>query len=634
MTVSHDFSLVESCDDPSTWTPLGDGAVSQNTSRKLEGAAALNIYKTGTSTTRFGASHEFPSPIDMTGQKIIIVYIYVGENARDKIRYVYLRVYDSGGNYYTYRRDENIAFNEWAPIYVQQYGTGIDWSQVSKIEVFFDTWSASQTVDEGDVVIDRILVGTGFWVLYVTDVNPHTLDDIALVDARDNLMLVKRISRYAYYVRGPIYVGNGSDVGALKIDTVGVILDGTQLGVWSYGVITVKANSFLIVNKSVLLHVTRTSYPYGGAGISMATNSILRIYNSSYISTSYSFYGGSFRHNLAVQEFTAQNFMFNTMLWMYVPTVRNLNWSGVFPLLPGASLILDDYSVSNITLDQTFYILSGSEIVPRQTRYITFTNAYLLGGRVRVDGSYSTLINPVNFDPSTATDSITGRYEIDVYFDVDIYAIDRYGNPISGATVKVYGSDNVEQFEGTTDSDGHVSARLKTYHYSYDGTTEVRTNYNPFTVTVEIGGGEIARTRIYVKTRSTFFVTPDNVYTMYTYPAKTLVQLDEPIYLYVDVRKIDGTPIEGLSVYADITKPDLSVVTVTFEQYEPGRYRALFTLTDQVGDYNYKAYTTISGAYVECRNTFSVGRIEAGIDELKALLRRHDAKLDAYKWMG
>ena len=643
MTVTHDFTLVESCEDPTTWTPTGDGAVSLNTTNYIEGAGALNIYKPNTTTTSFGAYHEFPTPLDLSNKKIIVVYIYVSEALRGVLRYVYLRVYDGGGNYYTVRRDENIAYNDWVPIYLQQYGTTIDWSNIVKIELLFQTWSSAQTVSEGDLVIDRILVGTGFWVLYTTDVNPHTMEDLAIVDARDKLGMIKRISKYAYYVMAPVYVGNGTDVGALSIDTVAVILDATQIGVWYYGVITVYANSFLITNKAILVHITRTSYPYGGAGITLLTNSIFRATNTYYISTSVLFYGSAFRHNFSTKEFTASGFYTNVMLWMYVPTVQNINWSGAFVLLPGASYVFDDYGARGKVIDTLLYLLAGSEVVPRNIGEMTFTNIVLAGGRIRVDaGAIAHVYNPVNFRIDEATSTILGTGTIHIYFDIDVYAVDRYGNPVTG-TIEIYNNDGTLVFSGDTDEYGHVHAQLESYYYYYDGTTEVRKDYNPFTVVVKVGGGEIARNKILVYGRATFYITPDNVYTIGGYPGKTLIQLGEPIYLYAEVKKIDGSPVTGLEVYADITKPDLTIVTISFEEYEPGKYRGRFALTDQVGDYNARIYTTIENVTVETQTKFSVGVLEQKIDNLATMLathdtdiknqlKKHDSKLDAYRW--
>lgn len=322
MTVTHDFHLIESCDDPTAWTPTGDGAVSQNTSNYIEGSAALNIYKPNTTTTYFGAVHEFSSPIDMSNKKMIVVYIYVSESVRGVIRYVYLKLYDVNNNVVTFDRTDNIAYNDWVPIYTQYTGTTIDWTQVKKIEVGFSTWSSSQTVNEGDIVIDRILLGTGFWVLYVTDQNPHRLWELAALDSKDNLRMIKRISNYAYYIIGPVYVGNGTDVGALKIEKEAVILDGTQLAQWYYGIITVAANSFLITDGAVLLHVVRPVYFYGGAGIVFLSNAIFRANNTYYVTTSGPFYGGAFRHNFATKEFTASSFYTNAMLWLYNPTLQ------------------------------------------------------------------------------------------------------------------------------------------------------------------------------------------------------------------------------------------------------------------------------------------------------------------------
>jgi len=617
VTVTHDFQLVESCDDPSTWSPTGDGAVSANTSNFIEGSAALNIYKPNTTSTYFGAVHEFPSPIDLSNKRLLLVYIYVSEAVRNVIRYVYLKVYDANGNSYTVERSDNIAYNDWAPIYVQQYGTSIDWSKVKKIEIGFSTWSSSQTVNEGDIVVDRIMVGSGFYVLYTTDVNPHRLWELAALDARDKLGLVKRISKYAYYIVAPVYVGNGTDVGALKIDTEVVVLDATQLGVWYYGVITVAANSFLITNDALLVHIARTVYPYGGAGVVFLTNAIFRADNTYYLSNR-----PGMRHNFATKEFTASGLRTNVMLWLYTPTMQNLNWGGAFALLPGASYVFDDFRARGATLDTLFYLLEGSELVPRNVGEMSLTRIVFAGGRVRVDARATAHVyNPVNFSPDIADSAITGVGTIYIYFDVDIYAIDRYGNPLVGVTIEVYDKDNNLVYSGTTDSNGKVHARLTVYYYWSDGTNTTRTDYNPFTVVIK-SGGEIGRSKIIVYSKASFYVTPDNVYAMTTWPSKTLIQSGEPIYLYARITKIDGTPVSGLDVYADVTLPDQTVYTVSFQELagQPGTYRAFFDQTSLVGHYDYTAYAIIENTRVEARNSFDVGVLEEKIDNALAQL--------------
>lgn len=637
MTVSHDFQLIESCDDPTAWSPTGDGAVSQNTGNYIEGTAALNVYKTGTSTTYFGAVHEFTDPIDMSDLKLMAIYIYLSENVKDIIRYVYLKIHDVNGTVATFDRTDNVAFNQWVPIYAQYTGTSIDWTQVKKIEVGFGTWSSSQTVSEGDIVVDRVLLGKGFWILYNTDQNPHRLWEIAALDAKDNLMMVKRISKYAYYVMAPIYIGNGEDVGALEIQKEAVILDATQLGQWYYGLITVYANSFLITDSSVLVHVVRPVYFYGGAGLRFLTNAIFRANNTYYVSTSSPFYGYGFRHNFSTKEFTATSLYTNVMLWLYNPTLQNLNWTGAFVLLPGASIVFDDYAARGLVLDTLFYVTSGSELVPRNVGEMSFTNIVFAGGRLRVDArAIAHVYNPVNFRPELADTQVTGVGTVYIYYDVYIYVVDRYGNPLVGVTVEIYNSQDELVFTGTTDGYGKVSARLNTYYYWSDGTNTVRIDYNPFIVVVKVGEGEIARGRILVYSRSTFYVTPDNVYIMTTWPEKTIIQVGEPFHIYARIKKIDGTPVSGLEVYADITAPDKTIYTISFQESasEPGTYIGYFDQDHQIGHYDYVAYAVIERALVEARNSFEAGIIQAGLDEIKALIRRHDAKLDAYMWLN
>ncbi len=637
MTITHDFVLVDSMEDTSRWTPVGDGALSLNTTNYIEGSGAINIYKPNTTTTLYGAQLTLQNPIDVAN-KLLVFYLYVDYSLRNVIKYFNVRVYDVNGNYKGFRRDNAIAWNKWIPVIINCNTslTGIDWHNINRIEIRVTTWSSSQTTTEGSLVVDRLIAGSGFYVLYVTDINPHTLRDIAQLDAKNNFMLVEQITQYTFVVRGKIHVGNGTDVGALKIYRNVISLDATQMDQWNDGNIIVYKNSYLIIQDSIVNHVTRDYYTYGSAGIRLLSGSVFRVKNSAYISSSPFFYGGAFRHDFGISEFTAEDFMTNIMLWMFAPTVRNLNWSGIIALLPKASFIFDDYAVNGLDIYSTMYVFKDAEIVPRQSKNLRFYSTVFAGGRFRTDSSIGILYNPVNIIRDNLYAG--GRSSIiKVYYDIDIYLIDRYGNPISNADVKIFDKNYNAVGEDTTDNSGKVHFTILVLHKETDssGTLIIDEDYNPFTVEAYVSGGLIARNKIEVYERKTFYITPDNVYSIYTYPEKPSILLNEPIKIYTVIKQVDGTPISGLTVKADIEKPDHTTNTIDLveDTNNPGTYIGEYMDTDRVGTYNYRVYTWLGQVYIETYNKFFVGVLENKIDNVYDLLKKHDSKMTAFKFI-
>ena len=79
MAITHDFVTLDSCDDPTLWTPTGQGAVSLNTTDYKQGTGAINVYKSGASAVDFGASKTI-APTDFRG-KVLVIWFYFNSKA-------------------------------------------------------------------------------------------------------------------------------------------------------------------------------------------------------------------------------------------------------------------------------------------------------------------------------------------------------------------------------------------------------------------------------------------------------------------------------------------------------------------------------------------------------------------------
>ena len=629
MSVTDDFIIVDSCEDINEWSGTYDGSVSINTSRYREGSGSVNIYKTGTSSVYFGGKLTFSTPLDMSDKDLLLGYVYISGDLKNVVRDAYLVITDTNGTSVTFKRTDRLIWNDWAPLYAKKTGA-LNWGSIESVEFRFQTWSTSQTVPEGSINVDQIMVGNGYWILYTTDVNPHTLDDVYIYDREKGYNLIDKIADVGFVVKVPIRVGNGTDVGALKISKQVVVLDATQLNNFNEGVLWIYDNSFLIVENSVLIHQTNTYFPYGGGGF-VAGSSVLRFTNTYYISTAPMFYGQTYRHNMRPQELSTNNFLTNAMLWMY--TVTGFNPSGIFALLPRGSVILDQIG-HPVDISATLYIFEGSEVVTRNSQQGTYHSVVLAGGQVRSDaGANSDVYNPVN--ASLDTFSATNRNSrVNVYYDTTLRVIDRNSQPVI-SHVMVYDKDGNLVFESDTNENGEVSTQLKVFYVYYDQNqgTQVKIDYNPFTVEVYINGTLLTRTKIEVYRPSTIYITPEDVYSVTTYPSSSSIQVGEEVTIYAKVQKIDGTPVTNASVYADITAPDDTIYTVTLKHTGNGVYAGGFDQTHLVGRYDIRTTVVMDNTTIEANNNFSAGRIESKIDEVIYRLKKHDEKMTGLKFV-
>jgi len=177
--ITHNFITLDACDDPTAWIPIGDGAVSLNTTNYKQGIGAINIYKQATTQAIFGAEKTIPAT-DFEN-KVFAFWVYVDSNSTlNKLSIARIYLFDSAGNYHYWdlrlkvgwnkftiipnkivERDSNYVLEE-LHLYNREDGASAiapDLKSITKIRIYFETKSVTDTIAEGSLVIDYLSLG-------------------------------------------------------------------------------------------------------------------------------------------------------------------------------------------------------------------------------------------------------------------------------------------------------------------------------------------------------------------------------------------------------------------------------------------------------------------------------------------
>lgn len=159
---------VDSCDVTTGWTGGTDSAVSQNTTLFKEGAASLNVYKTGATVTTFGASKTVTS-LDFT-DKDIWIFLYI-EDITDLV---------STGTAVTFRYGSDNSNFYYFDIYISDLVDGWNYITFNSSTATGTTGTPTITACDyfeviGNVDLDADLVAEGDFMI----------DDIKLASASD-----------------------------------------------------------------------------------------------------------------------------------------------------------------------------------------------------------------------------------------------------------------------------------------------------------------------------------------------------------------------------------------------------------------------------------------------------------------
>ena len=630
MTVSHDFTTLDSCEDTSTWTYGGDAsAPAVNTSEYVEGSGSLDLGKSGTSTTDFW--YETVNTFDLNEKTLVISLYIASKDVLDTLSEVWIYLTDTSGNYVGYSVKnglDNDGVHSSDPLrigwnivripFIYQYSGNYiptpddssgspDLTQL-KIKILFRTNNASDTISSGDIKMDWVRSGGSIKFYGGTEASPYTKDslDADVMSVYDWGFIDRRAEyHYIFYVAPTFtdYLGLSDVLIHVCYVKNYTLFDDNALGE---------------VSGSIFLAHSGTSWWFRQSPAVSGNVSFVRcIFERRGELYSYAiwFNSGVLDRSTITGSMNCNADLENVGLVLYNLYVYN-----------GKKL-------SNVSLTveilYPYYGASTNDFVNVSIFYPTIIQASTAGNHV-INLYDPVLVSDFNVDGSS------GWFELDYYYSVKAQMVDVVGNPIVDATVNIYDDSGNLVGSTTTDSNGWMVDAI----YVLVRRRGIDQSGNKFDETHNFKLEVVKDSTVYYSAwlntnapvRNTIKVY--NAYTVSPWLSNYSLQVDEPLYIYAEVKDWSGTLLSGLDVYADITKPDLTVVTVTLGEYETGKYRAYFTDTDLVGTYQVKIYAVISNNTVESALSFTVGRIEQKIDNLSSQLKKHDSKLDAYKWMG
>jgi hypothetical protein len=611
MTITHDFATLDSCDDPTVWTPTGQGAVSLNTTDYKQGSGALNIYKTGTAGVDFGAYKTIPAT--NLKDEIVVLWLYIKDNATlSKINVARVYIYDSAGNYDYFDIKTNPNDTEFNPLplrvgwnvirfFVGEYdnrywpcynyagssATKPDTTAITKIAIYFETVNAGDTIAEGSLVMDYWHAGTKITVSEGTWSSPLDFDYLYTFDASNALGVIDKLHERNYH----LWCGVGGsylyfDRGSLTIErnfTFNPTIKVEKAFVW---------HKYASYGRSAPDGEFYDSSIYVDGYVNFSADLTRCSLTAVYYLCGYSGLHG--RHSNVIDSFinvttdvTCGNLIQNSKVWLnrllnlYFTTIQEST------VIPTAIISIQSSATNSVNYFKNVVVQGG------------FAYAYYYSGTLYWQYSF------------------------------DLILLDYNGNPISGATVSLYDKDGNLVFSATTDTNGAIPTQWVTAKkVVWSGGAATETDYNPFRLVVTLGSQKLVDYKLTIYEKKVMKISTHNLYTMDAMPEKAYYQLNENVIIKARFYDWNNTPITGLTVNATITKPDGSTITIPLkddgfppdEVANDGIYTGQFTDTSQVGTYYVEVSTTIYGNTVKATTSFTVGTIEKLIAEIRRLI--------------
>jgi len=640
MPITHDFITLDSCDDPSAWTPMGQASISLNTIDYKQGSGAINVYKSGTAGVDFGAYKTIAST--NVKNKVIAFWLYISSNSTlKKLTKARFYIYDSSGNYFywdlkpiigwnkfviipnTVETISNLEADEFHGYYVRDGSspTAPDLTKIVKIAFYFETYSSSDTITEGSIVIDYIVLGTTITITGGTVSVPLTPENIKK-DLDSSLL--------------PIYKYDGTNIFIhCQIVIEGVVvfvshnLTVTQLEGYA---LWIKKGGYLRFGEK--LTVNNENYGIKGASLSIWRP----VYIGDYyliVDGEFYFYGSTV--NIYGNEPDTLRFIFegtveliNSEIRGYYITISSPVYIYdseiyttalvIFEAPPKLARLLTISGVKRIVYSKVnnppYGLIMYEPIFAPGTTIVTY---YI---------SQFTLRDPIIPPSEYLPEAPTSGAQAWLQYSFQVQLVDEGGNPIANANYVIYNSKGEVEANGTTDSNGYTSLHYLTqYHWYYDTATAsvIKEDWNPHRIVVTKGS---IKYQDYVFTIDKKFRGVIPIHTMWkgnTWSRKTSYQLNENVIIYAMFQDWLDKPVTGLTVNATITKPDGTQMTISLrddgippdEVANDGIYTGQFVNTDQVGTYYVEIETRIYGNVVKARTSFDVGKIEKKIDDSK-----------------
>jgi hypothetical protein len=660
MAITHDFTTIHSCDSVTGITVIGDGAISVNTQLYKEGTGALNVYKPNTTTTLFGI--EIPITATDFRLKLFSFWLYIKSSALPKISNIRLVFYDVSGNY-GYRDVSPSILNPdgWKSIlymipYRYQGGfyltdppfgdlnyrtsTYPDVTKIVNIRIEFYTNSPSDTISEGELIIDWIKLGRSIIVLEGIVGNLFTR--IAQYDKQNNLGVIDYVNGNVLIKGAQIVIGDG--VASYTCSSLGE----------SVGIVTPQEFiAYVYVRKySKVVIGTQVSGKIGKNG------SVFNLYGYPYYN--YVFQGedpnasylevwqGSFNY-YNIRGYPNGSFISNINAKLYNVTFYNAYTGALYRasydlynvvtvgsqdgIWGGTCLGLEEYKSFGDTDPIAFeygQIATVSKIIARGNTYLARLNSFS-GNVTLVD----VITDSFNRIWTGTASSNTGTLKLAFTFSPRL--IDVMGNPLSGVRIILKDAFGNIVYDNTTDINGRAPAQtivvIKWVGKAQTGVNaDTETNYNPFTLEVFKDNYKVYSAKITILLSMTQDITIPFSFTSTCYTNKASYSLNENVIVTAEFRDLSGLGVTGLSVDAIITKPDGTKETITLNDVGNGVYTGAYTNTGQVGTYYVEITTTIYGNTVKARASFDVGIIEKRIDEAKTeIISEVDEKAEEIK---
>jgi len=594
MPITHNYVTLASCntDDLPNWSPIGDGAISNNTVEKKEGDAAINIYKPNTTTTVFGAEKSISST-DVRYKFLIVWILIKDKDILDKLTTLQIRLYDVNGNYAYFNIERKLGWQAFRRIANMPNGyspSSPDYSQIVKLQIYFETESADITIPEGEIVMDYWHLGDEIIVEGYTWDTPGNIDDVVAFDEENALgIFEKGFGGKRYYI----------GAGRIRVlsDSYLAIYDRDLISLWDYGeMLRTDENSGLRVKNALIEGGHHMS---GWAIIAMNSRTTLESVNVRWMSRRGKIVIGIYRPDM----------VYDSMF--YSPDRVDFTTYGLGNVKSCATIAGSEVWCSSITILNPMIITDNLWL---------WRDNEIIGGRYgetikfnKITMYYDNVIRDVEDLPKDMSGMIsiwvTGSLKVQYSFKLRL--VDHLGNPIPNARVILYDKDDNTVFDVTTDENGEIPEQIVTaVVYDKNG----RTDYNPFRLYVEKDGVKQVEYKLEIYNPVRLTITAISIYNAYAWTSKPLYQREENVFIYFRPYDWNNRFISGLTVEAKIIKPDGSEVTITLqENTEERRYEARFLETQQIGTYFVTVGTNIGGNPVEAKTSFFVGKVETDI---------------------
>jgi hypothetical protein len=645
MAITNDFVTIHSCDNTTGITVIGDGAISVNTQLYKEGTGALNIYKPYTTTTLFGI--EIPITLTSFRSKLFSFWLYIKSMTLPKISNIRLIFYDSSNNY-GYRNVSPSILNAdgWKSIlYMTPYrsqggyyltdppfgdfnyntSTYPDVTKITKIRIEFYTNNASDTISEGELVIDWIKLGISIIVLEGIVGNLFT--KVAQYDKQNNLGVIDYVDGNVLIKGAQIVIGDGvasytcSSLG----ESVGIVTPQESLVYvyirkYSKVVIGTQVSGKMGKNGSVF---NLYGYPYYNC-LFQGEDS-----NASYLEVwqgSFNFYNirgipnGNFVWYLNAKlynvtfynAYTGATYRVNYDLYNVV-TVGSQD--GIWG---GTCIDLEEYKSFGDT-DPIVFEYSQVATVKKITARVNTYLARLLS----FQGS-ATLVDVItdSFNRLWAGTASSNTGTLNLAFTFSPRLIDVAGNPLSGVRVTLKDVLGNTVYDNTTDINGIAPPQIITVKKwvgrgQLGVNVDTETSYNPFTLEIIKDNYKVYSAKITILSTITQDITIPFSFTSTCYTNKSEYSLNENVIITAEFRDLSNLGISGLSVNAKITKPDGTEKTISLSDMGNGIYTGQISGADtsQVGTYFVDISTTIYGNTVKAKASFEVGKYDILLDD-------------------